>query len=696
MGSIIFDSTISSLQVIDESSALVYPEEATDGTFAVLIPGFGSRGVDNKITELNGPGAYKSIFGDDVDNFTKYGQANLNMMRALRSGSRGFFCNLKPKDAQKANMVFAVAVTDTPAIPQYLRDDTVVTEGDLVKLGTGNFVYDADGNKIPIIVKDEDTEIPLRLAGKKIKLIKKEITDRDPNSGAPIFNGLTFNEIDGNSDTWKCFPLFSAWYYGRGFGGNNYGFKIFKDTGRDGRVSDGRRFTMELFEFAESGQVNALLPEPIYFSFNPESRYNEESDINEGLSYVYQNTWAEPGDGHRIGDDFPIQLQVYPESYQLLLDEIYSAVNDGNADDIDFIFGKDTNNNEYSTLIVDESSIDPSIVAVTLLGGSDGSLELGAVVPDSTGVGTITVDATHIEATKKTLLSSFFTCDVDDDIFDEKIVDADILIDSNWPFSVKRTMLAQFPKYRPDIAIAADLGITYNYREALTAAADLSGYVHGDWDFMVMFNGHSGYTKDPTVIVPRPVTYTYDFVGVISEMYAYNEGRFQMIAGWKMGRTKYVKWNWIAIKNKANMFQSLEKAKVNYIERVNKRGDTMYGTEVTMYNKEVSKLTSFRNALIIGDAQRQCHKILIKYKYDPQSAAASIAEATAELTNAMRYRYPATVGVSVQIYQSKRDELLDNAHATIIFTFPRYFKKFVVTIIARRETSVSETVAQAA
>ena len=47
-------------------------------------------------------------------------------------------------------------------------------------------------------------------------------------------------------------------------------------------------------------------------------------------------------------------------------------------------------------------------------------------------------------AKKEELLINFFNCDVDDDIFDEKITDIDILPDENYPDEVKKTILSKF------------------------------------------------------------------------------------------------------------------------------------------------------------------------------------------------------------------------------------------------------------
>ena len=675
MNNIIYDNHMS-FTIEDQSIAQVTEVEVADDSLAFLFLVFSSRGKDNQIFEFRGPGAFKSFFGDDVDDFKKYGQANLNAMRALRSGSRVFGCRLLPDNAKRANVVFEVGVLANDAIPQWTRSDTVVSQDDvLVTLGVGPYTLDTNGDKIPIMVDDGagGTE-QLTLPGVDIKLVKTVIDSYDTN-GIPIFNGLPHDVIDG-TDTWTMYPLFMTYYYGKGKGGNSFGFKIEADTSRDRLVSDGRRYVLNVYEYLESGQVRSIFTEPIYFSFNPEALYSQDTDISEGLSYTYTNKLDN-------GNESPVQLVTYNDNFDTLTTVLFTHVDEGTSDDIDFIFARQENGSGYSKIIRVEASLDPENATVMLAGGTDGSLALGETI-DVEGTPTVVTEQ-MVTDMRLDLLTKFFSCDIDNSVFDEKIVDADIITDANFPDTVKRTILTEMPKYRPDIALIMDLGLTTSYKDALTKASNITGYVDGDYDFMAYINGHSGFTKDVNIVTPRPVTYTYDFIGVISELFATPTGRFQMVAGATTGITKYVDWSWLAEKDKSNMILQLEKAKVNFIEKLNKRGQTMYSSETTLYDKEYSKLTSLRNALVIGDAQRVCHKTLIKYKYDPSSVSATISNATTDILTQFRGRYPATIGVGVSIYQTKRDKITDNAHCDITFTFPNILKRFTVTIIARRE-----------
>jgi hypothetical protein len=159
-----------------------------------------------------------------------------------------------------------------------------------------------------------------------------------------------------------------------------------------------------------------------------------------------------------------------------------------------------------------------------------------------------------------------------------------------------------------------------------------------------------------------------------------------MHAGSGRGRVKYFKPYWIAKKSLANVFESLEELALNYIERIDKAGNLMYGSESSQYMiGSTSKLTSDRNALVIGRAMRICYGVLIHYKYDERSIEDTISAAQQRMDNELRRSaIPSTIGIYTLVYQTKEDKKTENAHCDIVFTFPHYAKKFTVTIYAIR------------
>jgi tagatose-1,6-bisphosphate aldolase len=137
------------------------------------------------------------------------------------------------------------------------------------------------------------------------------------------------------------------------------------------------------------------------------------------------------------------------------------------------------------------------------------------------------------------------------------------------------------------------------------------------------------------------------------------------------------------------MYEALEEVGLNYIERVDKKRNLMYGCESTQYMVGgTSKLTSDRNSLIVGRAIRICHGVLIHYKYDEENINDTMSAAQRHLNEELsRSNIPKTVIINIVLYQTKEDEREENAHCDIAFTFPNFTKRFIVTIWALRPES---------
>jgi hypothetical protein len=432
---------------------------------------------------------------------------------------------------------------------------------------------------------------------------------------------------------------------------------------------------MTCYEQVTTGGLSPLYPEPFYFSFNPEAMFSPDSNIQEGLSKVYANV-----DGD-TGEDNPLQIFVFDDNYNSLVNDL-SQFKDVSETiyDIDFINCIFRNGNPYGRIIrsSDSNNIDITNTILTLDHGNDGSIdpELGNT-------------PTQIVQLKDDLLCKFFRYEIDEDLLDEKICDIDIAPDCNYSDPVKKTMLRDFHKYRQDIQLVMDVGITKSYREAINIWTKYIPFINTECAYMVTVNPHSGVLTDPIINSPYPVTYTYDYIRGMADNFATANGAFQMHAGTTRGKVKYFRPYWIAKKSLSNMFESLDELGLNYIERVDKFGNLMYGREYTQYMVGgQSKLVSNRNALVIGRAIRICHGVLINYKYDERHINDTMSAAEVQLNKELtRSEIPKTISVTTVVYQTKQDKREENAHCDIIFRFPDYIKDFVVTIYALRPES---------
>lgn len=472
-------------------------------------------------------------------------------------------------------------------------------------------------------------------------------------------------------------PLFTLYYYGAGRGGNFFAYRVSRSTDRDRQATDGRRYKITFYEILSSGSYKALYDgEEFEFSFNPDSVYSDADDTKEYIGNVYTNIDSK-------GDDNVLQLIAYKNTFEKLTEYlIANGVSDENSKvDIDFLNCLNKNGNSYTSLVLDDDTIDLANTYIRLSGGTDGSLEVSDTNTEE-----------DVAKVKENLLNKFFQCDVDNLIFDEKMVDADIVADANYPDSVKKTILSEFSQYRPDISLAIDCGINSSHAEALAKMRELSRYVNSEWSYFASFFGPSGNLNDIGITADRSikVTGTYDYLGGLAANFATASGAFQMHAGANRGRVRYMIPHWIAVKDKANTIETLELQKLNHIQYLNKQKEQMWGLESSQYEIETSKLMSNRNALVIGRLIRMCAGILPYYKYDERNINTTMEAAKAALVNAVSAaRIPATIVVGFDLYQTKADRKSENAHCAISVQFPDYVKKFHVVITARRQT-VSE------
>ena len=684
---VIFDPNFD-YEFFDESA----PEQendipSLDTGLGVLIAGFSGRGQKNKIIENRSAGELKTEYGDDFGSFEKYGQANIHALRLAKSKARVFFCSLCPDDAKVAYSVFGVSLVRDSAIPVYRRTDTVISEDGttVLSFGSGAYVLDSTGNKIQVTVKanaNSEETVPVTVSGvilktETIKLTNNGYFDNDGNPTA--FDGSMQILVDGNNNERKFYPLFTTYYYSRGKGGNNFAYHISRQASRDKKSVDGRRYVLYFYELSSTGKYSPMFSgEDFNFSFNKDAVFSTNDPTSEALSNVYKN----------IGDNnskAKIQLISYPESFDALLREINEAgaIEEANAYDVDVLNAIFKNGNPYNKIVLSTDSIDIENSYITLDNGTDGSIEVGNTLDNGT-----VVTEEMAAAKKEELLIKFFNCDVDDDIFDEKITDIDILPDENYTDDVKKTILSKFSLYRPDIALAIDFGIEGGRTsgDAISKCRELTTYVNSKWSFMTSFYGHSGLLNDKEIDgTPREVTATYDWAAGLADDFANTGGAFQMRAGANHGKVKYFNPFWVAVKNKANTIESLEELHINNIQYLNKAKELIYGLEDTQYEVDNSKMMSVRNAIVVGRIIRIVAGVTPYYKYDENEISTTMNNCRKDLEDkTAAASIPRSIKITYNLYQTKLDVKEDNAHIGVDIEFPNYAKKFHLELRAKR------------
>lgn len=662
--------------IYDES--IVNPSEAVlPKRLTILQPIFSSKGPANKILDYSSASIVKSVYGDDMENLKKYGQGGINVIHTMSGGASAEVCRLLPENATVASKLFKLVIRETLGMPVYQRDSS------------GNFVLDENDEKIQ--AKDENNN-PLTVDG---LVIKKMIVDSDPTTttdGKITSSVYSTKKIgpepeEGAEDTRESInlieyqiPIFKLVYNGPGQCGNSMGFSIGNNTARDDAVTDGRRYKLQIWEKDDKG-VASTYGSSFTFSLNDDARLVEGTEVYENLQYVYSRKDSS-------GTERIVQCSPYiMNNWEVLKNIIEKYSNGASANEIDIINCLDKETGlAYDNFVIDEDSAYTSIDDIYYLsGGSDGSLQEGYVYTKSeNGVRTeVTVNTDEIDATKKSLLKSFFYGNIDPALFDERLTPSDIVLDANYDFAiVKPAMLGKFRDIRPDIMVLADIGTTANnVEQALSLMKALYGMVDGSkaWSAAVIIQ--HGYTTDRAL--PLHLTATYDYGYGLARCYGIN-GTFSVFSGYQNGLVATQEFTFYPYKDeKDTMLGPLRKQGCIYAMEVF-RGKFRYMSEDTMYAFPTSKLKSFRNGMVIGDAVRLAKSVLIKYCYDNDGAAGAIRHASTDFNEQIIGRYPSNIGVAADMHQTDEDKLLENCTCNLIYTFPGMIKTWNLEIRARR------------
>lgn len=490
-----------------------------------------------------------------------------------------------------------------------------------------------------------------------------------------------------DEDGYHIFPLEYIYYYAHGKCGNNYGIRIINDFARDEKVDDGRRYQMFLVKKNSTGFETLSIGNGISYSYNPEAQVSKTITSLEGLQKAYQNN-----DG---SNEKQIQIDYYQLGYKALMEYIESilsedlVVSDGidkstlrlpeSIYDVDFINGYAKDGYTFDNVQVDPNSLDLSY-PLYLKGGNDGSFD------------TLTGD--DLVAAKEQILSKFFDGDIDASNFlDVLHCDGAIIYDANYTMNTKIAMF-KLLKWRRDICVVFDCGETDNILDACNIAQQIRENVSvGGENYAIV--PHFGTTTNRAVNVR--VSGTYEFAGGITSLY--RRSPFTIYAGKPNdnGAVKNTIFDWVVEETKPKgyyeklaknnrLYYAIDLGKaVSSFATGNTTGKNVYFfSNADLYSEKLSKLAEFRNGILVNDIRRILKLVLPKYTFDTEGAAAAIAKAREELVTQFNSRYPANVQIALNLYQSDRDVLLNQATCEVTVTFPDIFETWNCTIIAAR------------
>jgi len=195
---------------------------------------------------------------------------------------------------------------------------------------------------------------------------------------------------------------------------------------------------------------------------------------------------------------------------------------------------------------------------------------------------------------------------------------------------------------------------------------------------------HHGWTTDRAL--PLHLTATYDYIFGLAKCYGAN-GTFSVFSGYQFAPVETMEFTFYPYKDeKDTMLGPLRKQGCIFAMEVF-RGVYRYMSESNMYVHRNSKLKSFRNGMVIGDAVRLGKDVLIKYCYDNDGAQGAITHASSEFANRLVGRYPKNIIVQFDLHQTDEDKLLENCTCDLYYLFPNMVEAWNLNIHARRQDS---------
>jgi hypothetical protein len=501
-----------------------------------------------------------------------------------------------------------------------------------------------------------------------------------------------YAKVATDEDGFTMIPLFFANYYSVGACGKNYGIKIINDFLRDAKVADGRRYQMYIGKKTANGVEILSDGNGFSFSFNPDATISKTITSSESLQKIYQNF-----DGNR---EKQVAIEPYVENYEILkttvnnlladepvvtegIDPDYVMTRPTNIEELDFINGFDKEGMPFDNVIVNSNSVDIGNYQF-FEGGSDGDLE------GKTG------DDLH--AARNILLKKFFNGDIDTPTFMDVLqCDGGLIFDANYDMEIKKAM-ANVITWRRDICVIFDCGFTENIEQAVAVAKTIRSFsesMDGGENFAIC--PHCGITSDRTTNVR--VTGTYEMAYGLTKLYATSP--FTIYASQQNGDPGCVRkmlFDWVVAESKPRGYQE-KLAKQNKLywavdlgkalstpAQGNYTGKNVYFySNSSLYTEQISKLSEFRNGMLVNDLRRVVKLVLVKYTFDTNGADAAIANATNELSNILSSRYPNNIVVNYNLYQTERDRLLNCATCELTVLFPDIFETWNVVIVADRQ-----------
>lgn len=539
-------------QVVDNSSVF---ETAVGGGTALFQPYLSDKGEDGKIeliTQLE-----DMLMDKGTPNYKKHGQSMYNMINWLKGSGRVYGLRLTADDATYSNTILNVK-TKVADIPVYEKD----AEGEYIL---------QDGNKVPEV--DGDGE-PVTQPGVKIKLVAQKVSNLTSVSDllATIEQGMSTLDQEG----FKSHPIYVVRAKGRGEYGNNFIYRLALNTTLEDTY-EFRLYNFSILEKTENGSL-VLTEGPMPVSMFPEA-------ISLGGTSLFM--------GQVVSDYFEkVEVLFSEKAYDALIDDITAVTGtDFAPQTIDFIFGRDKTNKAYETILFETDSLAlDKYSGVSLEDGSDGAFGM---------------DKPNRQTAITEKFVKAYTGLVDRDVFNKKKFPFDVVLDANYPLSVK-TAIADFCAERIDVFGILDTGILPSPNSALSwrkNSFQADSLYLGIW-------GQSWKIFDTYTAQDIPVTTSFFLArkipesdGVYGIQYPFVGPNRGIISGFKS-----IDWN-------PNEYEKedLYKARINYAEQDYK--NTKFMSQLTSQAK-TSALSNVNNVRVLLRMIRTVNELSENYQFE--------------------------------------------------------------------------------
>lgn len=566
----------------------------TDDSFKTIHVFRSGKGIDNKIVKKTDLSDFTDTFGKT--DYKKYGQPLMMPVASLNTGLTSVYAmRVMPEDSTYANAVLYA---------YYRTVDTTITEA-VVDPITGEQAYGGDDGVTPQTktVTKKMFQVMFRSVNYGPTVEDGVVTagiftakDLDAAVKADTVNNKNIEDPDGVSPEWVCVPLLKFRSVGHGIYGNDYRWRITKNTEYE------KDYEKKIYTFEILNDDNGVEKVATYVGTIITSSINSSSVLIDDVISNYD-------DG-----TYPVDISVYEDSvdafytaYSNFLTEL--ATDTGveltvpDEDEFDIFFGKDLNaETSYSNYLIvdstsdlyplqsDENAVSLSDVMGSYLGGGhDGSFAFTLNEDNTVTNGALTllnssdytkkyyVDAVRSginylgieDATVEDYIyAKAFNGLLDKAILSTRRTPADYLLDANYSYYTKIS-LAQFAITRNDAVCYIDTGMdydTFSSSNLRTLEDKFSGIF---MNRAISINAHSYKVADPFSNRKVEVTSTYFIASALPTHWNEN-GMQQPFAKSFAVLTGHVKNSVSPVVDlyESDLMNELANHRINYIEAV--------------------------------------------------------------------------------------------------------------------------------